>query len=244
MSIRAFATYVGVRHPSVLEAIQTGRLIDSGGGIDPEHPLSVAYAERAALRVRAKGWQPTPWERRVSPRTQPAHMQDAPDGPPPPSPATQVTDRARSSGPNFPGRSPVSRENDRVGLATESRARDIKTNREAISLQKEKIGYLTMIGKLVRGDDYDRSIGRIAAVFENQVRPFADRHADQLEAMAKAGAGRAEFFDYLDAELDKVMKAVEATCDREVQDRAAKVGAAAEERGARPVQATEREEPN
>jgi hypothetical protein len=54
-------------------------------------------------------------------------------------------------------------------------------------------------------------------VLADHFRTFADRHADQLEAMGRDGAGRVQFADYLDTEIDKAMLAVQRTCDKEIQ---------------------------
>lgn len=221
LSFREFSRLVGVKHPSVIKAIQTGRLVDSGGGVDPEHPLSVAFAELADARCRAKGWQPTPWARQRNPDLAPAPAQVRAAPPPPLDAAGQPLPRPphppRSGGPNAPGRRPESRDNDKLVFAVDANAKAIKTATEEINYRAKKLAHLRECGKTIETADRDRSLGAIVAVIENHLRPFADRVADQLAAMAGQPELRTPFADYLDSEIDKALTAAQAARDHEIQ---------------------------
>jgi hypothetical protein len=95
---------------------------------------------------------------------------------------------------------------------------DLDLELKRLRLRRETMAHLVQVRKLIPAAWYYRSIGRIAAVLADHFRTFADRHADQIDAMAKNGAGRVQFADYLDTEVDKAMMAVQQTCDREIQE--------------------------
>lgn len=221
LSFHAFARLVGVKQPSVTKAVATGRLVDSGGGIDPDHPLSVAYAELADARCRAKGWQPTPWARQQNPDLAPTPVQvraspspelDANGQPIPRAPHPPL-----SGGRNAPGRRPESRANDRLVFAVDANAKAIKAATEEINYRAKKLAHLRECGKTIETAERDRSLGAIVAVIENHLRPFADRVADQLAAMAGQPELRTPFADYLDSEIDKALTAAQAARDHEIQ---------------------------
>ncbi len=220
LSQNKFAERCGCTQPNVNRAVRQGKLIDEGHGIDPEHPVNAEW-----MRIRLK--------RRADQEATVATPTPDPEQTAPPAGVVSVgaTHPPHSRGKFDFGANVETANRNRIASGVEARQKEIKTNREAISLQKEKIGYLTLIGKLVRGDEYDRSINRISAVLGDHFRPFAERIADQLEAMAKAGAARVQFFDFVDAEVDKAVQAVQRVCDREIQDRRERAGAAASERG-------------
>jgi hypothetical protein len=213
-----YARLLGVSQPAISKALRAGRIYDAGDGIDPYHPASMLYAQESAERVARldPSRPPSPWAR----GERPAETSE----PRVPGPAIGQRIGApklqKKINGNAPGASPEVIREGRERRAAEVGIKEIERSRKAIALQNDKINYLTKIGKLVRGDDYDRSISRIAAVIGEHFRTFADRHADQLAAMAKAGAERAQFADYLDAEIDKAMTAVQQTCDREIRERA------------------------
>lgn len=63
VSQKQFASLVGVSQPSIVKAVRNGRLVDTGSGIDLEHPSNVAYAELHASRRASKGLPASPWTR-------------------------------------------------------------------------------------------------------------------------------------------------------------------------------------
>lgn len=62
LSQRQFARLVGVSQQAVNKAIRAGNVHDDGHGIDPEHPVNAAYAERQAERAAEENRPLTPWE--------------------------------------------------------------------------------------------------------------------------------------------------------------------------------------
>jgi hypothetical protein len=247
ISQRQFSLLVGVSQPRIVEMIRLGRLVDTGSGIDLEHPINMQYAEEVAARRRDKGLSASPWEqglrdapdakdgqqpRRGRPRKEKKEQQqtDAPASfkkrrpqkrKPPEKVGSKKTENKIIS---FPppkiqkiGAMPESVLRDQEMRNQIERTRDIENARKAIALQKDKINYLVQVKKLMPVEWHYRSTGRVAAVISEQFSTFADRHADQLEAMAKAGAKRAEFYDFLDSEIDRAMTAVQLTCDKEIQ---------------------------
>jgi hypothetical protein len=206
ISQSAFAKLVGYPQPNVNRAVKQGKLVDEGHGIDPENPtnaewMRVRIERRAAREQAAAVVVPDPGQ------GQPATPTSSDPSPPPP----------RSRGPKDFGANVVTANISRIAHATEERSKKTKADLEDLKYRSNKLSHLLRCGKAVDLTEHNRSLGAIVAVIENHLRPFADRVADQLEAMAKAGAGRAQFADFIDSEIDKALTAAQAARDHEIQ---------------------------
>jgi hypothetical protein len=190
-----------------------GKLFDDGHGIDPENPINSAWSAPRLERKAAKEQEAAAAEGHPALSSHPANGQNISMAPPNPSGIPP-----RSGGRTDFGSRPSSVANDRIIHTIDARQKDIKASLEEIKFRKEKLSHLQRCGKVLGAHEYYRDIGRISAALEENFRTFADRHADQLEAMAKAGAGRTQFAEFLAEEIDKSVSMVQAVCDREVQE--------------------------
>jgi hypothetical protein len=206
-----FAKRCGCPQPNVNRAVRKGQLVDDGHGIDPDLPINAAWAAARVEYHAAKARAAAEKETERATVTRPGFGQK-----PPPSPSAH--NGPRSGGGHTFGSRPESQGNDRTVHLIDARQKDIKASIEEIKFRKEKLSHLQRCGKVLGAHEYYRDIGRISAALEENFRTFADRHADQLEAMAKAGAGRTQFAEFLAEEIDKSVSMVQAVCDREVQE--------------------------
>ena len=204
ISQNKFSALCGVTQPIVNRAVANGKLVDEGHGIDPEHPTNAEW-----MRVRV--------ERRAA-REQAAEADPGQAPPATPAPADTTPHPPRSRGPKDFGANVSTANINRIAHATEERSKKTKADLEDLKYRSNKLSHLLRCGKAVELTEHNRSVGAIVAVIENHLRPFADRVSDQLEAMAKAGAGRAQFADFIDSEIDKALTAAQAARDHEIQN--------------------------
>jgi hypothetical protein len=209
-----FARVTGCPQSNVNRAVRQGKLVDEGHGIDPDLPKNAAWArarvegrtarERAAAEREAAG----------AAATTPASGQTLPPGA---APNPRAHQGPRSGGGNSIGARASSVANDKLVFAVDANAKAIKAATEEINYRAKKLAHLRECGKTIETADRDRSLGAIVAVIENHLRPFADRVADQLAAMAGQPELRTPFADYLDSEIDKALTAAQAARDHEIQ---------------------------
>jgi hypothetical protein len=211
ISQNAFAKLVGYPQPNVNRAVKQGKLVDEGHGIDPEHPTNAEWMrvrlERRAVKTQA--------DAEAAAAATPDHGQAQPA---PADPVHSTPHPPRSRGNKDFGANVSTANINRVAHADNERSKKTKADLEDLKYRSNKLSHLIRCGKAVELVEHNRSIGAIVAVVENHLRPFADRVSDQLEAMAKAGAGRAQFADFIDSEIDKALTAAQAARDHEIQN--------------------------
>lgn len=230
-----FGIFVGASRPSVCVAIKEGRLAVVDGGIDTDHPASLLFAEAQHSRRTKQGLPASPWSTgytptsgRGSPGDKPLTKQlrqPAAKRPSPPRARTSVKPQKAPKPaqpapapvvPTPPAAPPVSRKPatgagmDRLSAKDEEIA--VKNKILRTKLQRERAAVWKDARLTVSAAAARAVIGKISAAIEENFRTFAERHADQLAAMAAVAADRAQFAEYLDAEIGKAMTTVVKQC--------------------------------
>jgi hypothetical protein len=200
-----FARIAGVSRPAISRGLRSGLLVETKNGrIDGAHPLALAYLERHRSSSPSTGKNGTgrPVEGGAG-----APIMDADTG-------DEHGDEDRADTAEHapaPRSAPPPR-----SLAEQKLALEIKLKRER--LKRDRLLNLKEARAVVDVEQVDRMVAVLAATLEENFRTFGDRHADGIEAMCAAGAGRIQIAVLLDDEIDTAMCRVQEVVWRELDE--------------------------